>query len=639
MVPIVKKEPGRRFKDTRKYKMKFSLARAIYRLGIINHKIEFLVILTWMLFFPAKQSHIYFLTTAFLLCFFIIRNIHFMKTFGVSRFNYALPYLSLFLLLVSFFSINYLRSLLLVADLLLVLCYFLLFYNDRRKETDHFRITTYIISVFSFIRVVVYFIPLSLLPGQQKFTFFASSIHEGIISGMGVLIIFYYLLKNGKILSGSSINNRFLILLLILNTGGVFVSQSKAAYLGTVIFTLLLFLLKKKKWIPFLILFIVLTFIIPNPIRSMVYRSIKHDPYATNRIDIWKMCLTIIKDHPVVGVGLDNFAEVSRKYNFKQRRGPANYFKVPRHTHNDYLKLITETGLIGIVMLILIGFFLVKKLFSSSLFNISKILLLYLLFQAFLINILFTTFFFFLLVFLLKNLLEETVTFRSFSLVFKFSLISLLVVVFLSAYFLPWLSETYIKRAQKSIHPLQAYGYLNTAVTLNPLDSSTYYRKAFTLYHFFRQTSNLEAFYSALEQLRIARGLRTHFTETYQLEIDLLLLMSNKIKQYDTLVDEINLAFEQSEKYEPLNPFLQLIKAKVYMQYKKVEDAREAAKKALTLEPDYVAAIYFRHRHFNYLPDEETFQKRITEIQAKAHRHQPQRGTYLFKLWQIPAKQ
>lgn len=628
--------------------MKETFKRFIFRLNIINHKVEFLVILTWMLLCPSKQSYFYFLSTAGLLCFFSIRNIVSMKTLGVSKFNYSLPLVGLMLSVSLFFSVYHLNSILFFSDLLLICCYFFLFYNPPDREAELILVLGYIISFFSLVTTLGNIIPLPFLKTGGRHTFFAGTIPEGIISGIGVLIIIYFWLHRGQLPPVRKKNKKHypgkppafaalnITSLLIINIAGVFVSQSKAAYLGTVIFVLLLLLLKKRKWIPILALLVVLTFIIPNPIRAMFYRTIYKDPYALERLNIWKMCVTIIKDYPLTGVGFDNFKVVTVKYNFKQKHAPANYVKRAGNTHNDYLQLLVETGLAGFLILAFLFYRLSKKLFSSSLFNIHKILLLYLLFQAFLFNILFTTFFFFLLVYLLRNILEGEVAFKSFSIPLKAALTCFLVFVLGAAYFLPWLSDNLAGKAQEQIEEPVIYELLNRSLYFNPLNAAIYYSKALTLKRFFTRTSSTSAFYSALEQVEKAQRLNPYYIDAYQLEADLYLEILNKQVQLEFMDRDIIAVLERAEHYAPSNPFIKLTKARVYLQFEKPEKARLEAMKAIALEPDFLEAITFLHRGFNYIPDEVSFQKRVDDIRSKARSWDPRPGTYLHRIFSMP---
>ena len=333
-----------------------SLSRIIYRLNSVKQEFEFFIILSWILFFPKKGSLFYFLIFAVLIILFSIRNIYFMKNIGESLFFYLLMLFNLLFIISIFFSSYKFKSILLFLDIFLVCIYFVLFFYDKNDEQKYFFLILYLISLFSIINIVNY----SFSIFEEKNLFFSNPIMQGLISGIGLLIAFYYILKRF---------NWVFFVLLILNLAGVFISASKAAFIGVVVFSFIMIILKRKKLIPFLIILIILTFIIPNPIKNMFEFSLTKDPYAFNRIDIWKMSINIFKDNFLYGVGLGNFSEVSKKYNFKQIRGPANYFKVPRIPHNDYLKILCETGLFGLIILIVFIFFMFKKIFFSPLFT------------------------------------------------------------------------------------------------------------------------------------------------------------------------------------------------------------------------------------------------------------------------------
>ena len=79
----------------------------------------------------------------------------------------------------------------------------------------------------------------------------------------------------------------------------------------------------------------------------MFHYSLTKDPYAFDRINIWKMSIHIFSDHFFTGTGLENFSEGSKQHNFKQKKGPANYFKIPRQSHSDLFKIITNDLLVS----------------------------------------------------------------------------------------------------------------------------------------------------------------------------------------------------------------------------------------------------------------------------------------------------
>ncbi len=76
---------------------------------------------------------------------------------------------------------------------------------------------------------------------------------------------------------------------------------------------------------------------------------------ASVRMPLNKAALSIIKQFPVVGVGLNNFSEVFKKYD---KTGYSRIFRGYKHVvHNMYLLIATETGIVGLLLFLLIFFF------------------------------------------------------------------------------------------------------------------------------------------------------------------------------------------------------------------------------------------------------------------------------------------
>ena len=639
------------------------LSRLVHRFSLLDPIVEWLIILSWILFFPWKESlfHFYFLIFALLIVIFSSRHICFMKNLSLSPFSYSLVVFNLVLILSIFFSLYRYQSILLVSDIFLVSLYFILLFFDKSSEDKYFHLLAYIISSMSLFNVIND----SFSIFDKKNYFFGNPILQGIASGIGVLIVFYYfLLPPGKSVQEKqtlSSPRRFLqlsfwaagtvrffkkwnwkyLVLLILNIAGLFVSQSKAAFIGVVVFSLLMVVLKNKKLIPLIIIFTLLTFILPNPIKEMFIFSIKKDPYAANRFDIWKMSAAIFNDHLIGGVGPGNFKEVSIKYNFKQKSGPANYFKRPRKPHSDYLKLLTETGIAGLIFLLLLFGVLIKKIFFSSLFNLSKLLILYFLFQALLHDFIFDIFFFFIFIFLLKNLFENRLTYKNFSINLKTYYIILLVVPLLIGYLFPYLSQRLVEKAQteKNISIMTRFHLLKNAGYLNPLDAAVYYKKAELLYHYYKTSTNPDSFYSALDNVKKAQRLNRYYIKAYLLESDLYRHLLQKNLAYAAIHEEIIAPLARAEQYAPQNPFIKLQKAEVYLRVNHMQLAREEALKALELEPGYVSALYFLQRNFHYFPDKNDFKSRIDKILDRASQIKAEPGTYLYELFKVPGKQ
>ncbi len=600
-----------------------NLSQLIYKLSYPHPGVEFGIILALTLFYPSQTSYLYFTMTAGFMIFFSLRNIWLSRNISLSRFSYLTLILNLVLLISIFFSSYHLKSILFFADLLLISFYLIFLFLEYRDHIKYINVLLYFLTAFSLFHIFIKFFPLF----EQKNLFLGNPIYQGIASGIAVLIACSRLIERV---------NLYDAMFLIINGVGVFISESKASYLGIVIFTLYMILLKRKKWIPIIIVFVILTFIIPNPIKNMFAYSLTKDPYSANRLDMWNMCVEIFKDHPVAGVGLDNFVRVSKQYNFKQKKGPANYFKAPRMPHSDYFKLLAEMGLFGILALLLSLFFILYTCLSRKRFDISKVIVLYILFQALFINLVFRSFFFFLLLFLIKMLSEREPKFHSLSTHHKFVVTFLFLALYAILYILPFMSQRLTKRSENLTDIVKATNLLNTAQYLNPLNHDLPYRKAVVYLTVFKQTSNLEAFHMTLDNIHQAHRLNPHHLESYMLEAELFATLLSKGVKYPNLKKEILAPIEAGQRVSPYNPFIKLTKAGILLEFGEREQARAEALAALDIEPEFVRGLYFLHRHFDVLPNPNEFKLRIDGILTKSAQWQPQPGTYLFELFSLP---
>jgi O-antigen ligase len=89
-------------------------------------------------------------------------------------------------------------------------------------------------------------------------------------------------------------------------------------------------------------LFIFLGLMIPSPLASRFY-SIFNLKEGSNqgRIQIWKEAVEIIRDHPLLGVGIGNYS--------KAVKVTATY-REPIYAHNTYLDIAAETGIASVII-------------------------------------------------------------------------------------------------------------------------------------------------------------------------------------------------------------------------------------------------------------------------------------------------
>ena len=86
------------------------------------------------------------------------------------------------------------------------------------------------------------------------------------------------------------------------------------------------------------------------------------------RVKLWKTALMMIKDHPLLGVGNGNFVTLYNGYVKKHKELHYYYYK-DYPTHNSYLKVQSELGVIGIVSflgIVITSLFRIKKLYTTT---------------------------------------------------------------------------------------------------------------------------------------------------------------------------------------------------------------------------------------------------------------------------------
>ncbi|MFW6022935.1 MAG: O-antigen ligase family protein [Halanaerobiaceae bacterium] len=150
----------------------------------------------------------------------------------------------------------------------------------------------------------------------------------GVIGALGMLVIET---KRKKILEN--------IIYFILSIGGLVISNSRGAMVGSVAGIIFLTLVISWKIIALFggasIISLLLSSRFMNRVKSIFqYQN-------SNRFNIWKGSLKLIRDHLWFGTGPGNFAEVYEKYRVLEEH---EHVLTP---HNNYLNIISGWGIIG----------------------------------------------------------------------------------------------------------------------------------------------------------------------------------------------------------------------------------------------------------------------------------------------------
>lgn len=91
---------------------------------------------------------------------------------------------------------------------------------------------------------------------------------------------------------------------------------------------------------------------------SFLIPFFQNDRSAMSRFDMWETAFSMFKDHPILGVGLSNYTYLFNNY------GSAGVLGYNPYTHNLYLKILVESGIIGETIFVTTCIVLLKLCFK-----------------------------------------------------------------------------------------------------------------------------------------------------------------------------------------------------------------------------------------------------------------------------------
>ena len=99
----------------------------------------------------------------------------------------------------------------------------------------------------------------------------------------------------------------------------------------------------------------------PAPDKKQRLAKLTNTSSMRFRLIYWENTLKMIEDHPLTGIGVQNFRAQYPNYHEAQREdNELNLFKAPRYAHNDFIQLAAELGIPGFLVLLWSGFLLFK---------------------------------------------------------------------------------------------------------------------------------------------------------------------------------------------------------------------------------------------------------------------------------------
>lgn len=177
-----------------------------------------------------------------------------------------------------------------------------------------------------------------------------------ILLGLGC--IFSYI-KNKNIIIGCA------LLLFVITFLSLIYARSEATILAVLVglfFLGLIVKLSQKYSLAFLLIILLLIFSFPASRNYFVQKVGLQDLSGQLRFNIWQGALELIKEKPVLGVGLDGYERLAPDYQkrfYDPHTGELISVETHPYPHNLYLTLWLELGLLGLIVFVwvLIKFF------------------------------------------------------------------------------------------------------------------------------------------------------------------------------------------------------------------------------------------------------------------------------------------
>lgn len=241
-------------------------------------------------------------------------------------------------------------------------------YNIRNTKYLTVLINTLILTNFLVGIITIYQTFLSISKGV--FTTNTSNIFSTLENrnNLGAYLILSMFIVFSYILNSKNVRFRvFYTIVFIMQIASIIACQSRNALISMVIGAFILTIMYNKRYLIFSIILPIILFVIPE---SRLRLLQIFDPAQNNsRIKLWETTLYMIKEHPIQGIGFENYSLLYTEYLEKYPDLKVWYEYVAYHPHNAFLKFQVELGILGTISFILFllsTFILLYKLLKYS---------------------------------------------------------------------------------------------------------------------------------------------------------------------------------------------------------------------------------------------------------------------------------
>lgn len=134
-------------------------------------------------------------------------------------------------------------------------------------------------------------------------------------------------------------------------SAAILLTLSRGAWVGITIALIFFSILKDRRFLVlFLVIILLIPFLAPEEVINRI-KTITSIESNMDRINLWSTTIEMIKDYPILGVGIGNFRPVYAKY------VPVDW---KAHSHNIFLQFTVELGILGLLFIIYFLYLLSK---------------------------------------------------------------------------------------------------------------------------------------------------------------------------------------------------------------------------------------------------------------------------------------
>ncbi len=397
---------------------------------------------------------------------------------------------------------------------------------------------------------------------------------------------------------------------------------------------------KKKLGVVFFILFCVLIFI---PISGdSIFQRLKKtdDPFAYQRIGIWKNSIKMAADHPIFGVGPGMFKYYGHVYNFPVEHLIARYGKRLNGAHSDLLQITAELGFIGLVLFLggiwRIGYYSVGQLrkYPPTWQSVAASAgILSILMQGLFSNLLLSPAIAMMMALLSVILIDGAERYYQKPLAFRASwswyagLLIAFFYILIPVIGYPFLGHSYYLKYQEFMKKRDiryAVEHLKTAIDYVPIHPTYHYSLGVLYLKAFRNHPNLDAFYEGYKELNEAIRYNPRNANFYESLAALHREMFNQKLRTKPTAENALREYRRALQYTPYNPFFRFSMATLHADLGEFDDAIALLQQAVTIEPNFVGGYQMLGKMLLHLQRPTEAKEAFRQAEEILQRYDPQ---------------